>query len=116
MGLPSGEGALPPFHLEGGAEIVFQIGTAKYGVRGADGGLSDERLAEVASHEQVRMFEIKRRHDARSRSAKRPATRGQGRKGLRIRQDGKKRGWRDCALLRRPSTSPATALPLPSGR
>ena len=55
----TGEGALSPFHLEGGADIVFQIGTAKYGVRAADGGLSDERLAEIAAHEQVRMFEIK---------------------------------------------------------
>ena len=55
----TGEGALSPFHLEGGADIVFQVGTAKYGVRGPDGGLSDERLAEIAAHEQVRMFEIK---------------------------------------------------------
>lgn len=55
----TGEGGLSPWHLEGGADIVFQIGTAKYGVRGADGGLSDERLKEAAAHEQVRMFEIK---------------------------------------------------------
>jgi glutamate synthase domain-containing protein 2 len=55
----TGEGALSPWHLEGGADIVFQIGTAKYGVRDAQGYLSDERLREVAAHEQVRMFEIK---------------------------------------------------------
>jgi glutamate synthase domain-containing protein 2 len=55
----TGEGALSPFHLEGGADIVFQIGTAKYGVRAPDGGLSEEKLAEIAAHEQVRMFEIK---------------------------------------------------------
>ena len=55
----TGEGALSPFHLEGGADLVFQIGTAKYGVRGDDGRLCEERLAEVAAHEQVRMFEIK---------------------------------------------------------
>ena len=55
----TGEGALSPWHVEGGADIVHQIGTAKYGVRDADGGLSDERLAEVAAIEQVRMFEIK---------------------------------------------------------
>jgi hypothetical protein len=29
----TGEGGLSPFHLEGGADLVFQIGTAKYGVR-----------------------------------------------------------------------------------
>lgn len=55
----TGEGGLSPFHLEGGADIVFQIGTAKYGVRDAQGRLSDERLREVAGHEQVRMIELK---------------------------------------------------------
>jgi len=55
----TGEGGLSPYHLEGGADIVFQIGTAKYGVRDKDGNLSDEKLREVAAHETVRMFEIK---------------------------------------------------------
>jgi len=55
----TGEGGLSPFHLEGGCDIVFQIGTAKYGVRCEDGGLSDEKLREVAAHDAVRMFEIK---------------------------------------------------------
>jgi glutamate synthase domain-containing protein 2 len=55
----TGEGALSPYHLEGGADIVFQIGTAKYGVRDQAGNLSDDRLREVAAHEQVRMIEIK---------------------------------------------------------
>ncbi|MBA6413730.1 FMN-binding glutamate synthase family protein [Parahaliea sp. F7430] len=57
--LNTGEGGISPFHYEGGCDIVFQIGTAKYGVRDAQGRLSDERLREIASHEQVRMFEIK---------------------------------------------------------
>ncbi len=57
--LNTGEGGLSPFHLEGGADIVFQIGTAKYGVRDEHGGLSDEKLRQVAQHEQLRMFEIK---------------------------------------------------------
>jgi glutamate synthase domain-containing protein 2 len=55
----TGEGGLAPQHLEGGADLVFQIGTANYGVRDASGNLSEERLAAVAAHEQVRMFEIK---------------------------------------------------------
>ncbi|MCL4110179.1 UNVERIFIED_CONTAM: hypothetical protein GTU68_026699 [Idotea baltica] len=55
----TGEGALSPYHLEGGCDLVFQIGTAKYGVRDKDGKLCDEKLREVAAHEQVRMFEIK---------------------------------------------------------
>ncbi|MEZ5556145.1 glutamate synthase-related protein [Haliea sp.] len=57
--LNTGEGGISPFHYEGGCDIVFQIGTAKYGVRDAEGRLSDDRLREIASHEQVRMFEIK---------------------------------------------------------
>jgi len=55
----TGEGGLSSYHLQGGAEIVFQIGTANYGVRDKSGDLSDEKLREVASHDQVKMFEIK---------------------------------------------------------
>jgi glutamate synthase domain-containing protein 2 len=55
----TGEGGLSPYHLEGGCDIVFQIGTAKNGVRDLDGKLSDNRLHEIAAIPQVRMFEIK---------------------------------------------------------
>ncbi len=55
----TGEGGLTPWHLEGGADIVFQIGTAKYGVRDDGGGLDEAKLRAVAAHPQVRMFEIK---------------------------------------------------------
>ncbi len=55
----TGEGALSPYHLEGGCDIVFQIGTAKFGVRGDDGKLSDDKLREVADIPQVKMFELK---------------------------------------------------------
>lgn len=55
----TGEGGLSPYHIEGGCDIVFQIGTAKYGVRTPEGKLSDEKLREIAAYEQVRMFEIK---------------------------------------------------------
>ncbi|HCO43400.1 MAG TPA: FMN-binding glutamate synthase family protein [Gammaproteobacteria bacterium] len=57
--LNTGEGGLAPAHLSGGCDVVFQIGTAKYGVREADGGLSETRLRELAALEQVKMFEIK---------------------------------------------------------
>jgi glutamate synthase domain-containing protein 2 len=57
--LDTGEGGLSPYHLEGGCDIIFQIGTAKYGVRDASGQLSDDRLRELAAHETVRAFEIK---------------------------------------------------------
>lgn len=57
--LNTGEGGLSPYHLESGADLVFQIGTAKNGVRDLQGRLCDERLRTVAAHPQVRMFEIK---------------------------------------------------------
>ncbi len=55
----TGEGGLTPWHLEGGADIVFQIGTAKYGVRGESSGLDEAKLRTVAAHPRVRMIEIK---------------------------------------------------------
>ena len=55
----TGEGGLSPYHLEGGGDIVFQIGTAKYGVCDAQGKLDDGKLRDIAAHSQVRMFEIK---------------------------------------------------------
>ncbi len=57
--LNTGEGGLSPFHKMGGCDLVYQIGTAKYGVRNAEGELDDDKLREVSAHPQVRMFEIK---------------------------------------------------------
>lgn len=57
--LNTGEGGLSPAHLKGACDIVFQIGTAKYGVRNAEGNMCDDRLREVSEHPQVRMFELK---------------------------------------------------------
>jgi glutamate synthase domain-containing protein 2 len=57
--LNTGEGGISKYHLEGGCDLVYQIGTAKYGVRDLDGMLSDDKLREVAAHDAVRMFELK---------------------------------------------------------
>lgn len=57
--LNTGEGGLSEHHLEGDCDMVFQIGTAKYGVRDADGNLDDAKLQAVAARPQVKMFEIK---------------------------------------------------------
>jgi glutamate synthase domain-containing protein 2 len=57
--LNTGEGGLAPYHLEGGCDVVFQIGTAKYGVRTPDGQLDEARLQEIATLPQVKMFELK---------------------------------------------------------
>lgn len=57
--LNTGEGGLSPYHLEGGCDIVFQIGTAKYGVRNQYGELDEQKLREIANLPQVKMLEIK---------------------------------------------------------
>jgi glutamate synthase domain-containing protein 2 len=57
--MATGEGGLAPYHLEGGCDVIMQMGTAKYGVRDAQGNLSEERLREIAAHAQVRAFEVK---------------------------------------------------------
>ncbi len=57
--LNTGEGGLTQYHLSGGCDIVFQIGTAKYGVRTPDGELSLEKLKKIGATPEVKMFEIK---------------------------------------------------------
>ncbi|MDH5228795.1 MAG: FMN-binding glutamate synthase family protein [Gammaproteobacteria bacterium] len=53
----TGEGGLSDYHLESDCDRIFQIGTAKYGVRDEAGRLDDSKLKEVSQH--VRAFEIK---------------------------------------------------------
>jgi glutamate synthase domain-containing protein 2 len=55
--MDTGEGGLSPYHLEGGCDVIMQIGTAKYGVRDAHGELSPEKLVELSK--VVKAFEIK---------------------------------------------------------
>jgi len=57
--LNTGEGGLSPYHLSGGCDIVYQIGTAKYGVRAHDGGLDLDKLRAAADRPEVKMFELK---------------------------------------------------------
>ena len=55
--MDTGEGGLSPYHIEGGCDVIMQIGTAKYGVRNHDGSFSPERVRDLAQH--VKTFEIK---------------------------------------------------------
>lgn len=57
--LNTGEGGLSPHHLSGNCDLIFQIGTAKYGVRDAQGHLNDDKLRELSALDQIKMFEIK---------------------------------------------------------
>ena len=55
----TGEGGLSPCHLEGGADLVYQVGTAKYGVRDTAGNLDLDKVKDIAAHPQIKMFELK---------------------------------------------------------
>ncbi len=57
--LNTGEGGLAPYHLEGGCDIIFQMGTAKYGCRDKSGMLDEKKLAAIAAQTQVKMIEVK---------------------------------------------------------
>jgi glutamate synthase domain-containing protein 2 len=55
----TGEGGYPKYHLMEGCDLIFQMGTAKFGVRTEDGHLDEQKLSEIASLETVKMIEIK---------------------------------------------------------
>lgn len=54
----TGEGGLSKHHLHAN-NIVFQIGTAKFGCGTVDGLLDQDKLSDLAKIDQIKMFEIK---------------------------------------------------------
>ncbi|MFI4918480.1 MAG: FMN-binding glutamate synthase family protein [Legionellales bacterium] len=54
----TGEGGLSTYHLQGG-DIVFQIGTAYFGCRNAQGAFDDYEFTKEASRDEVKMIELK---------------------------------------------------------
>ena len=54
----TGEGVLSPFHRMGG-DLVFQIGTAYFGCRDAQGKFELSRLKDLVASAPVRAIEIK---------------------------------------------------------
>lgn len=55
----TGEGGLSPYHLAGGADLIWQIGTAYFGCRTKDGNFDRVSFTERASLERVKMIELK---------------------------------------------------------
>jgi len=55
----SGEGGVSPYHIKGGADLVWQLGTAKFGARNADGSFAPEIFKEKVAHPHIKMIEIK---------------------------------------------------------
>jgi len=54
----TGEGGVSPYHRKGG-ELIFQIGTAYFGCRDADGRFSLDKLKELVASAPIRAIEIK---------------------------------------------------------
>jgi glutamate synthase domain-containing protein 2 len=57
--LNTGEGGVSPFHLEGQCDLVYQLGTAKFGARNDDATLNEEKLRRICENPRIRMIEIK---------------------------------------------------------
>jgi glutamate synthase domain-containing protein 2 len=55
----TGEGGLSPYHLEYGADIIWQIGTGYFGCRNEDGGFDADKFEKTANLAVVKMIEIK---------------------------------------------------------
>lgn len=60
-GIPicTGEGGYPKYHLMEGCDLIFQMGTAKFGTRDKDGTLDDAKLQALSALPQIKMIEIK---------------------------------------------------------
>ena len=54
----TGEGAISPYHLQGG-DLVYEVGTGYFGCRAEDGNFSPEKFAGQAKRPEVKMIEIK---------------------------------------------------------
>ncbi len=55
----TGEGGLTPHHLEGGGDIVWQVGTGYFGCRDENGNFDAAKFAQKAATDAVKMIEIK---------------------------------------------------------
>ncbi len=55
----TGEGGLSPYHLAGGGDIIFQIGTGYFGCRTEDGHFDEDKFVTIAERDVVKMIEIK---------------------------------------------------------
>lgn len=55
----TGEGGLSSYHLEGGGDLIWQIGTGYFGCRTKDGDFCPDTFEKKAQLENVKMIEIK---------------------------------------------------------
>ncbi|MBS4196216.1 FMN-binding glutamate synthase family protein [Lederbergia citri] len=63
----TGEGGLSPYHLEGGVDIIMQIGPALFGIRDGNGDLDWDELKRKSEISQIKAFELKLAQGAKTR-------------------------------------------------
>ncbi|NLE81037.1 MAG: FMN-binding glutamate synthase family protein [Rhodococcus sp.] len=55
----TGEGGLTPYHLEGGADLIWEIGSGYFGTRTDKGYFAPDEFADKAANERVKMINLK---------------------------------------------------------
>lgn len=55
----TGEGGVTPYHRRHGGDLIWEIGSAYFSCRNADGSFSPDKFAAVAADPQIKMVEIK---------------------------------------------------------
>ncbi len=55
----TGEGGISSYHLQGGADLIWQVGTGYFGCRTKDGEFDPDLFQKNARKDQVRMIELK---------------------------------------------------------
>ncbi|MDX5422271.1 MAG: FMN-binding glutamate synthase family protein [Hymenobacteraceae bacterium] len=55
----TGEGGVSPYHLEGGGDLIWQIGTGYFGCRNEQGDFCERLFREQALHPHIKMVELK---------------------------------------------------------
>jgi glutamate synthase domain-containing protein 2 len=55
----TGEGGLTKYHLEGGGDIIWEIGSGYFGTRTKDGDFDPEKFRDKAAHPQVKCVSLK---------------------------------------------------------
>ncbi|WP_133854184.1 FMN-binding glutamate synthase family protein [Labedaea rhizosphaerae] len=55
----TGEGGLSEYHLRGGGDVIWEIGTGYFGCRTHDGGFDQAEFADKAAHDSVKCVSLK---------------------------------------------------------
>ena len=55
----TGEGGCSPYHLEGGGDLMFQLGPAKFGCRNPEGKFDPDKFSKLCENPKIRAIELK---------------------------------------------------------